>query len=183
MKIVDIIKKDFTDLKDDLEALLSFEVSSWGYSLRLLIFILLLGASIFAFCDFPITMSIVWLFYPILLLIIKGFKLRFKKRFKRISISLIVMLSLGIYFSHDIIMDSIGYNFIDGYYSYYEKRNVVVNVGTEVQDTEEREVFIYECDNWTGQVVLRLLDILLLPLAFLSPYFTWKIIKTNSRKT
>lgn len=174
MGIFEILKNDWNRMNKQLNRVVPADSSP---TLILLIgIVILVGFSIIAY-SFPIITFVIWIGIPILLLLNKFINYLLPRLIKISLVILILSISGGIYFNKEEIRDFIGYNAIKGYHSHYEILPVKHLSGTDAEYIEEEEVQIYDCDYWTGKVILEIFNWTFLPFLLIIPYFTWKLLQ------
>lgn len=185
MKITDKIKEDFLLFTKQAS---NTKFSKWlnkdndSYNITgLKLFILFIVGVIFtSFFGryFPIIYSLIWILIPVFLIVTNFLNVNIFKSVRKILIAIVFIQSLGIYFFKDEIRDFIGYNGIKGYHSHYEVVPVTYHSGSEMQYTKGEEVQIYDCDHWTGIIIIEIFNYLFIPLILILPYIAWKFGQT-----
>lgn len=119
---------------------------------------------------FPIGFSIIWISIPTTLILIYLVSIKISKSVRKVMIAIVIFQSFGIYANKDEIRNFIGYNAIKGYYSHYE----TVIYYDDYADYE-KEVQVYECDHWTGRIIIEIFNWTFIPFILSISYLTWKV--------
>lgn len=134
----------------------------------ILIFIAIGFVSFLAF-KYPIPFSLFWLSIPLLILLFNLLNVGIPVSFRNILIAIVISMSIGVYLSKNEFRDFIGNNAIKGYDSYYETVYYVTDY-----DDYEREEHRFVADHWTGRLIIRIFDYLIIVAIIIVPYITWK---------
>ncbi len=188
MKITDKIKEDFLLFTKQAS---NTKLSKWlnkdnvsDSVVGLKMILVIVGVIIISFFGryFPIIYSLIWILIPVFLIVTNFLNVNIFKSVRKILIAIVFFQSIGIYFCKDEIRDFIGYNGIKGYHSHYEMVPVTYFSGSEASYTEGEEVQIYDCDHWTGIIIIETFNYLFIPLILILPYIAWKFGQTVKKE-
>ena len=119
---------------------------------------------------FPIVYVSVWLFIPLWILFCRLFKLNIHKKIRKVLIAIVILQSVGIYFSRNDVADFIGERYISGYESW---ETVVLDSSSEVDS--ERRAHAWRTDTFIGGVIIRIVRTIYIVLIIIIPYAAWKL--------
>ncbi len=119
---------------------------------------------------FPIFYVSVWVFIPLWILLCRLFKLNIHKKIRKVLIGIVILQSIGIYFSRNDVVDYIGDRYISGYESW---ETVVIDSASDADS--ERRVHAWRTDTFIGDIIIRLLRTLYIVLILVIPYIAWKL--------
>ena len=113
---------------------------------------------------------------PIALVLIRLVGFKAIRRLKIILFILSTSLCIVVMCLHDELNDFIGYSLISGYESHHEEMFVTNYSGTDAAERELEDVLVFNTDTWIGKLILKSLQILLIPLVIIYVYLIWKIL-------